>query len=90
MIRIQDILSLTEFHRHRKMHMERLHATGRPEILTVNGKAKLVVQDAAAYQELLERIAPNREENSDANVPKKKDRQARIARRKGQKKTNVS
>jgi hypothetical protein len=57
MIKVQDILSLTEFHRHTKLHVARLHATGRPELLTVNGKATLVVQDAAAYQRMLERTA---------------------------------
>ena len=73
MIRIQDILSLTEFHRHTKMHMERLQTTGRPEILTVNGKAKLVVQDAAAYQELLERVALAYQENNTISLAKKKE-----------------
>jgi hypothetical protein len=31
-----------------------LKQTGRPEVLTVNGRAELVVQDAASYQKLLE------------------------------------
>lgn len=56
MIKIQDILSLTEFHRHSREHIARLHATGRPQVLTVNGRAELVVQDASAYQHLLERL----------------------------------
>jgi hypothetical protein len=56
LIKIQDILSLTEFHRHTREHIARLRATGRPEVLTINGRAELVVQDAAAYQRLLERL----------------------------------
>ena len=56
MIKIQDILSLTEFHRHSREHIERLRATGRPEVLTINGRAEIVVQHASAYQELLERL----------------------------------
>jgi PHD/YefM family antitoxin component YafN of YafNO toxin-antitoxin module len=52
-IRIQDIESLTEFHRHSKAHLKRLKRSGRPELLTVNGKAVVVVQSAAAYQRLL-------------------------------------
>jgi PHD/YefM family antitoxin component YafN of YafNO toxin-antitoxin module len=56
MIKIQDILSLTEFHRHTREHIARLRTTGRPEVLTVNGRAELVVQDASAYQQLLERL----------------------------------
>lgn len=34
----------------------RLRRSGRPEVLTINGKAELVVQDAAAYQRLLEAL----------------------------------
>jgi len=34
--------------------MERLKKTRRPLILTVNGKAEVVVQDAEAYQRLLD------------------------------------
>jgi hypothetical protein len=55
-IKIQDILSLTEFHRHSREHITRLRTTGRPEVLSVNGRAELVVQDATAYQELVERV----------------------------------
>jgi hypothetical protein len=56
MIKIEDILSLTEFHRHTREHVARLRTTGRPKILTVNGKAELIVQHAAAYQQLLDRL----------------------------------
>lgn len=47
-----DIRPLTEFQRDAKAHISRLKKTGRAEILTVNGRAAVVVQDAAAYQEL--------------------------------------
>ena len=53
-IRPKDIHSLTHFQRKTKEHVERLQRTGRPEVLTVNGKAALVVQDADAYQRLLD------------------------------------
>ena len=56
MISIEDIQSLTEFQRNTKRHIKRLKATGRPEVLTVNGKAELIVQDALAYQEMLDAI----------------------------------
>jgi PHD/YefM family antitoxin component YafN of YafNO toxin-antitoxin module len=56
MIHLDDIHSLTDFQRHAKEHIERLKETGRPEVLTVNGKAEVVVQDAAAYQKLLELV----------------------------------
>ena len=54
MVHMDDIYSLTDFQRHAKEHIERLKQTGQPEVLTVNGKAELVVQDAASYQKLLE------------------------------------
>jgi PHD/YefM family antitoxin component YafN of YafNO toxin-antitoxin module len=53
MIRPEDIGSLTDFNRNSKAHVKRLKRTGRPELLTVNGKAEVVVQSAAAYQRLL-------------------------------------
>jgi hypothetical protein len=56
MISVQDIRSLTEFQRHTKAQLKRLKATGRPTVLTVNGRAELIVQDAAAYEEMLDAI----------------------------------
>jgi len=52
-IRPEDIGSLTDFARNTKAHLKRLRRTGRPELLTVNGKAEVVVQSAPAYQRLL-------------------------------------
>jgi len=56
MIRPEDIGSLTDFARNTKAHLQRLRRTGRPELLTVNGKAEVVVQNAAAYQRLIESL----------------------------------
>lgn len=53
MIRPEDIGPLTDFNRNTKAHLKRLRRTGRPELLTVNGKAEVVVQSASAYQRLL-------------------------------------
>ena len=53
MIRPEDIGSLTDFSRNTKAHLKRLKRTGRPELLTVNGKAEVVVQSASAYQRLI-------------------------------------
>jgi len=33
-----------------------LHETGEPEILTVNGLPRLVIQDADAYERLLQKL----------------------------------
>ncbi len=46
--------SLTNFKRQTAQYLDRLHETGDPMVLTVNGKAQVVVQDAAAYQRLVE------------------------------------
>jgi hypothetical protein len=50
----QDIESLSSFKRNTLQALRRLRRSGRPLILTVNGKARLVVQDVAGYQRLLE------------------------------------
>ena len=43
MIALQDIRSLTDFQRNTKSHLRRLKRSGRLEVLTVNGKAELIV-----------------------------------------------
>lgn len=54
--RLDDIHSLTDFQRKTREHLKRLKETGRPEVLTLHGEAEVVVQDANAYQELLDRL----------------------------------
>jgi prevent-host-death family protein len=49
-----DIQSLTAFRRSSGDMMKHLKRTRRPLVLTVNGKAAAVVQDAEAYQRLLD------------------------------------
>jgi PHD/YefM family antitoxin component YafN of YafNO toxin-antitoxin module len=56
MIRPEDVKSLTDFTRNTKLHVKRLKRSGRPELLTVNGKAEVVVQSAGAYQLLMDQI----------------------------------
>ncbi len=50
----KDIQPLTTFRNNSVKMMQRLKKTKRPIILTVNGKPEAVVQDAAAYQRLLD------------------------------------
>lgn len=52
----QDIHPLTDFKRNTGEFVERMKQTGRPVVLTVNGKAELVVQDAESYQQMLELV----------------------------------
>ncbi len=56
MVQLRDIHSLTDFLRNHKEHIQRLKKAGRPEVLTINGKAELVVQDADSYQKLLDAL----------------------------------
>lgn len=56
MIRASEIHSLTDFQRNARDHIRHLQQTGEPAVLTVNGKAEVVVQNASAYQELLDRL----------------------------------
>ena len=50
----RDIQSLTTFRRSSGDFMKQLKKTNRPVVLIVNGKAAAVVQDAEAYQRLLD------------------------------------
>jgi PHD/YefM family antitoxin component YafN of YafNO toxin-antitoxin module len=52
----RDIDSLSNFKRNTPKFIEQMKATKEPMVLTINGKAELVVQDAQAYQSLLDRI----------------------------------
>jgi prevent-host-death family protein len=50
----QDIHPLTDFKRKTSEFLRQLKETGNPVVLTINGKAELVVQDAASYQRLFD------------------------------------
>jgi prevent-host-death family protein len=50
----RDIQSLSTFKRDTAKFVRQMKKTRAPVVLTVNGKAELVVQDADSYQELLE------------------------------------
>ncbi len=50
----RDIMSLSTFKRDSNKVMRQMKKTKEPVVLTVNGKAALVVQDAESYQHLLE------------------------------------
>jgi prevent-host-death family protein len=50
----QDIHSLTDFKRKTNQFLTRIKETKHPLVLTINGKAELVVQDAESYQKLVD------------------------------------
>lgn len=50
----KDIQAMTKFRRNPGKFMKHLKKTKKPLVLTINGKAEAVVQDAEAYQRLLD------------------------------------
>ena len=69
MFTIDSIRPVSDFSRKPAEHIKRLKKTGRPEVLTVNGKAELVIQDAKSYEEMasllysLKQIAQSKKEH---------------------------
>ena len=60
MFRVADIFSLSDFQRRTREHIRRLRETRRPEVLTVNGRAELVVYAAETYQAVVDAAQPSR------------------------------
>jgi len=56
MIDLREVRSVTEFQRNLKDYVGRLKEKKTPMVLTVNGRAELIVQDADSYQTLLDRL----------------------------------
>ena len=56
MIDLREVRCITEFQRNLKDYVGRLKEKKTPMVLTVNGRAEVVVQDAASYQTLLDRL----------------------------------
>jgi PHD/YefM family antitoxin component YafN of YafNO toxin-antitoxin module len=56
MLDLRDIHSLSEFQRNTKEFLERIKLNRSAVVLTVNGRAEVVVQDAGSYQEMMTRL----------------------------------
>lgn len=56
MITLTNIHSVTDFQRNPKGILGKLKTSKSPVVLTVNGKAELIVQDAESYQKLLDKV----------------------------------
>jgi prevent-host-death family protein len=50
----RDMNSLSNFKRNTSEFIRQLKETGQSIVLTINGKAELVVQDTASYEKLIE------------------------------------
>jgi PHD/YefM family antitoxin component YafN of YafNO toxin-antitoxin module len=53
---LREVRSVTEFQRNLKRSVGRLKEKKTPLVLTVNGRAEVIVQDAGSYQALLDRL----------------------------------
>jgi prevent-host-death family protein len=62
MINLENIHSLTEFKRNASNYVERIRDTKAPIVLTVNGEAAVIVQDAKSFQNLLNQLQQLEEE----------------------------
>jgi hypothetical protein len=51
---VTEIGSLTDFKRNSSEAIKLLKESGQPQILTVNGRAEVIVQDVVSYQRLLD------------------------------------
>lgn len=56
MINLKSIHPLTDFKRNTSKHLKELKESKSPLVLTVNGKAEVVVLDAESYQDLVNKI----------------------------------
>jgi PHD/YefM family antitoxin component YafN of YafNO toxin-antitoxin module len=56
MLRLANICSLTEFRHNSKDFIQKMKQSGSPLVLTVNGRADIVVYEAEAFQELVDRL----------------------------------
>ena len=57
MLTLTNIYSVTDFQRNSKNILRKIKASKSPVVLTVNGRAELVMQDAESYQLLLNKVA---------------------------------
>lgn len=62
MFSLQNIHSLTDFKRNANTYIESIRSTKAPIVLTVNGEAAVVVQDAMVFQDLVDRLKAAEEE----------------------------
>lgn len=77
----KDIQSLTTFRRRSGDFIKQLKKSKRPVVLTVKGKAAAIVQDAEAYQRLLDIAAhADAEEGIQQGLESAKKRKTRPAR----------
>lgn len=56
MINLENIRSLTDFRRNASNYIDHIRETKAPLVLTVNGEAAVIIQDARSFQQILDRL----------------------------------
>jgi PHD/YefM family antitoxin component YafN of YafNO toxin-antitoxin module len=56
MLSLHNIHPLTDFKRNTSIYIDQIRKSLAPLVLTINGKAAVVVQDAGAYQSMVDRL----------------------------------
>jgi len=55
-VNVTDIYSLTDFQRNARSLIGKVKKSKNPLVLTVNGRPEVVIQDAEAYQAMVDRL----------------------------------
>lgn len=61
--------SLTDFFRNSKVHIAQIKETRTPQVLTVNGRAEVVILDTATYERMVEQLNQQQERKSPPPAP---------------------
>jgi PHD/YefM family antitoxin component YafN of YafNO toxin-antitoxin module len=56
MLDAREIYPLSDFQRNARQFIKQLQHSQKPIVLTVNGQASVIMQDAASYQKLLDKL----------------------------------
>ncbi len=56
MINLENIRSLTDFRRNASNYIDQIRETKAPLVLTINGEAAVIIQDARSFQQILDRL----------------------------------
>ncbi len=60
MIRATDIHSVTDFKKNAKAYIDQITASKAPMALTINGDARVIVQDAESFQRMVDELDRSR------------------------------
>jgi PHD/YefM family antitoxin component YafN of YafNO toxin-antitoxin module len=85
MLRLANICSLTEFRQNSKSFIDQMRNSGAPLVLTVNGRADVVLYECEAFQDYLDEMADTKEE-----VQRLKDKIEQLQTELAEAKTQIS